>query len=791
MRRNTWVAGLSVQRDDLRAPGLINKTPEGARRSNLRRGLGFSGLIGATIAATLLLPTPGVAAECDRQCISAKLDFFAPQNLRQLSALVLPARPSVTWLANSEGFAYARQSADDVILYRVDIPAGQRAVVVTASTIVALLPEADRVAAASLDPNALTLDADGASVRLVVKGRTYRFDLANRTVAAVVREISESASPDGQFRVFSRNHNLFSRGPDDKEIQLTSDGALWHSFSSGVADTQPSDRAILSGKLDDNAPWIGWIGNGPYFYVLRQDLRPVGELWMVDTITPGRPRLITQKMPLPGDRDLPKQELMIVDARDGSTVHVQTDGWDHIGNLDTGAGGFWPSKDGNTLYFARMTRGYGAVELCAADVKSGKVRVILKEAPADGVSTRMADFVELDDGFLWRTDRDGFQHYALYDRSGRFVRTVTPERTTTETIRHVDRANKRIIYGSFDNPDLRNPAQIRMRSASWKTGKSIALDTEDAHHETSMSPDGQWYVDTMSRPDQPPRMVLRSHDGEIVMAVDDSNAAALRAAGWIMPEPFQVPAADGVTPLHGVMWRPNGINEKAQLPIVADVYPGPSGETVPFLFQLAPESARLASLGFAVVRSGQRGGSPIPGRAYHRYARSFGNVRDYPIADNKAVLQELANQNPVLDINRVGIIGHSGGGLMSATAIMLEPDFYKVAVSSAGNHDNNIYEMGSSEYHFGDPFIGPAGSKTGYATNQELASRLKGKLLLIHGMLDDDVPVANSLRLMDALIRAGKDFDTLILPSQRHAFDGVHGDYVRIKRWQYLIRWLQ
>jgi dipeptidyl-peptidase 4 len=791
MRRNTWGVGLSVQRDDLRAPGLINKTPESARRSNLRRGLGFSGLIAATIAATLLLPTPGVAAECDRQCIGTKLDFCAPENLRQLSALVLPSRPGITWLANSEGFAYARQSTDDVILYRVDIPSRQRTVVVAASTILSLVPEADRVAAVSLEPNALTLDANGTSVRLVAKGQTYRFDLATRAITPVVREKSTSVSPDGQFHVFSRNHNLFSSGPDDKVVQLTSDGELWHSFSSGVADTQPSDRAILSGKLDSNAPWIGWIGNGPHFYVLRQDLRPVGDLWMIDTTTPGRPRLITQKMPLPGDQNLPKQELMIIDARDGSTVHVQTDGWDHIGNLDTGAGGLWPSKDGNTLYFARMTRGYGVVELCAADVKSGRVRVILKEAPADGVSTRMADFIELDDGFLWRTDRDGFQHYALYDRSGRFIRTVTPERTTTETIRHVDRANKRIIYASFDNPDLRNPAQIRMRSASWKTGKSIALDTEDAHHETSMSPDGKWYVDTMSRPDQPPRMVLRSSDGKIAMEVDDSNAVALRTAGWIVPEPFQVSAADGKTPLHGVMWRPNGVAETAALPIVADVYPGPSMETVPFLFQLAPETAQLASLGFAVVRSGQRGGSPIPGKAYHRYARTFGSVRDYPIADNKAVLEGLAKRNPTLDINRVGIIGHSGGGFMSATAILLEPDFYKVAVSASGNHDNNVYEMGSSEYHFGDPFTGPAGSKTGYATNQELANRLKGKLLIIHGMLDDDVPVANSLRLMDALIRADKDFDTLILPSQRHAYEGPYKDYVRMQRWRYLIRWLQ
>lgn len=737
-------------------------------------------------AAIMLAAQPVTAAEpapCATACQVGRSIAERDARIRRLSETIAPAAPRVTWLTDGDAFAYPRETADDVSLQRVDIGERRRTEVVRASEIAAKLPRP--VSAAGLTARALSLSPDGKAAILAVSGTRYRYDLAARTVTPLPAG-DAAVSPTGAYQVFTRDHDLYATGPDGQTRRLSQDSALWYSFAGAVADTQPTNDAVLDGRLDADPPWINWIGDSSRFYVVRQDLRQTGETWLVDSMAKPRPRLVTQKMPYPGDKPLPKVELWIFDAGGGPGVRVATDGWDHLGNLDTGAGGFWPSKDGATLFFTRMTRGYGVVELCAADVKTGAVRVILSETFPNGSSVRYRDFRELKTGFLWRTERDGYEHYALYDRSGTFVRTVTPEPLASQRLLHVDEARGEILYGAYDDARLRSSVQVRMRRASWLTGRSVALDQEDSHHEVSMAPDGRWYVDTISRPDQAPRIVVRDRSGKIAMTVETSDTSALTASGWTAPRAIRAIADDGKTPLYGWLW-PSGDKSGAKHPIVSIVYPGPSGESMPFRFDPTEQASALSELGPAVLRAGERGGSPMRGAAYHRYARTFGNVRDYPIADNKTMILAAAKADPGVDLSRVGVMGHSGGGLMSTTAILLEPDFYKVAVSSAGNHDNNIYEMGSGEFHFGDPVTGPAGSPEGYAANQALASRLKGRLMIVHGMRDSDVPVMNSFRLVDALIKARKDFELLILPSQNHGFTGIDADYARLKMWTFMI----
>jgi len=377
-------------------------------------------------------------------------------------------------------------------------------------------------------------------------------------------------------------------------------------------------------------------------------------------------------------------------------------------------------------------------------------------------------------------------NYGLYDWGGRFIRMVTPEPLATQRLLHLDETRGEIIYGAHDDATIRNPAQVRARRSNLATGESVALDQEDAHHELSVSPTGRWYVDTVSRPDLAPQILVRDRDGQVVMTVETSDTTALAAAGWAPPRPVTTLADDGQTKLYGWLW-PSGRSDGRAKPLVSLVYPGPSGESTPFRFDPTDQAAALAELGPLVLRAGQRGGSAVRGSAYHRYALSFGSVRDYPVADNATMIRALAAEDPRIDLSRVGIMGHSGGGLMATTAILLEPDLYKVAVASSGNHDNNIYEMGSGEFHFGHPITGPAGGPEGYAANQALADRLQGELMIVHGMRDTDVPVTNSLRLIDALIKAGKRFEMLILPSQDHGFTGIDADYAKIRMWTFMI----
>lgn len=752
----------------------------------------LSTLCAIALFATVAVVTPVQAStngQCDFTCRESRGDVFSPVAVRQLSDAIAPAAPAVVWQNDSKAFYYARTLASDVVLYKVDPIAQTRQEVIRASTILARA-DVKGVPAGSLPAAALSVDGGGQRVRLNIGEEQLTYALADNTVSRSRPDRHAATSPDGQYNVWTKDHNLYSSAADGDTVQLSNDGELWRSFSSGMADTQPTDIAVITGSADARAPRIGWIGSGTKFYIQRQDLRTTGDLWQIDSLAQPRPRLITQKMPLPGETNLPVSELWIFDAKGGLAVRVDTGDWVHVGNLDPGQGGIWPSRNGRTLYFARMTRGYSAVELCAADVATGKVRVILREAPSDGWSVRFADFRELENGFLWRSDRSGFQHYGLYDWSGRFVRDVTPGNTSAWSILDLSPDGREMSYTAFDDARYRNPAQFRTHIVNIGTGKSRPLDREDAHHEVTLAPDGGHYVDAFSRPDLAPTMVVRDRAGAIVMTVESSDTSALERSGWRAPARIRTLAADKATPLYGWLWLPGQNSDEGSLPIVADVYPGPSTEMGPIRFDPDNPNGRLAAAGFAVLNIGQRGGTFIRGKRYQHYPFEVGSVRDYPIADNKAAIRGVASQFPVIDIDRVSIIGHSGGGLMAATAMMLAPDFYKVGVASAGNHDNNLYEMGSGEFNFGDPLTGPAGSPDGYATNQALAPRLQGKLLLIHGALDNDVPLGNTMRLSDALIKAGKNFDLLILPSQRHGFRGVDREYVRRKTLAYLLEHL-
>lgn len=261
------------------------------------------------------------------------------------------------------------------------------------------------------------------------------------------------------------------------------------------------------------------------------------------------------------------------------------------------------------------------------------------------------------------------------------------------------------------------------------------------------------------------------------MTIQESDFSQLFAAGYKFPEPFKVKAADGVTDLYGVMYKPFDFDSTKIYPIVDYVYPGPQVESVTYPFtRMSPRTDRLAQAGFIVITVGQRGGHPSRSKWYHNYG--YGNMRDYPLADHKHAIEQLAARHPFIDINRVGIHGHSGGGFMSTAAMFQYPDFFKAAVSCAGNHDNRIYNRWWSETHHGVKEVVSEKGDTTFmykiATNPEIANRLKGHLLLIHGDIDNNVHPANTIRVVNALIRSGKRFDMLILPGQRHGFGDMN-----------------
>jgi dipeptidyl aminopeptidase/acylaminoacyl peptidase len=315
------------------------------------------------------------------------------------------------------------------------------------------------------------------------------------------------------------------------------------------------------------------------------------------------------------------------------------------------------------------------------------------------------------------------------------------------------------------------------------------LNPGNANHGVSMPEHARFFVDTATRVDQAPSSELRDNLGNLAVKLEETDVSLLLEQGYKFPEPFIVKADDGVTDLAGVMYKPHDFDPKKKYPIIAYVYPGPQTESVSKTFNPMPYTQWLAQFGFIVIEVGNRGGTPQRSKWYHNFG--YGNLRDYGLADKKAAIEQLARKHSFIDVHRVGIYGHSGGGFMSTAAMLVYPDFFKVAVSSAGNHENNIYNYTWSEKHHGIKEVtGRDGNVTfeySIDKNSEIARNLKGKLLLVHGDIDNNVHMANTMRVVDALIKANKRFDMIIVPGSRH---GISGEWWNWTRAEYFCKHL-
>lgn len=566
-------------------------------------------------------------------------------------------------------------------------------------------------------------------------------------------------SANKKWQLFAREHNLWlKRTADSVNRQLTTDAGLFYSFNINEEDT--------SSRKENNSEAV-WIKGTEAFYVVRKDRRKVGTMTVVHTLTQPRPRAVSYKYETPLDKDVVQYELYIGNAAKGTFLRVDTDRW----------------KDqqleilyaGSRLYFLRQNRTRDEVELCAVDTATGAVKVLIHEVSKPSINEDLFKVHILEDGksILWWSDRTGWGHYYRYDGEGRLQNAVTSGNWTAGKIIRIDTAGNELYLYGYGREEGINPyyAQVYRTDLS---GNTINLLTPgNATHQVFVGVNGKYMVDTYSRIDLEPRTVVRDMKGKEIMEAWKPDMSRLYRYGWKQPRMFTVRAADGVTDLYGLMWMPFNFDSTRKYPVISQVYPGPQIETVWSEFTVLDRynNTSLAQEGFIVVVMGHRGGSPYRSKAYHTYG--YGNLRDYALADDKAGLEQLAKRFPFMDIGRVGIFGHSGGGMMAVAALGNYPDFYKVAVASAGNHDNRMYNR-----TWGETYQGTDSSfRFTVKTNQELASSIKGKLLLVAGEVDQNVHPGHTYRMVDALIHAGKDFDMLILPGQSHKYEGDYKSY--------------
>lgn len=601
-------------------------------------------------------------------------------------------------------------------------------------------------------------------------------------------------SPDGSVAVYERNYNLFymsgedveklRRNPKDTTVvehRLTSDGTADFSYSwyeDSVTQIDTAERYAVD---------LYWSPDSRRFAVVRNDVSKIDDLWVIDVLSEPRPKLQSYKYQMPGEespaahlelfdmRDLSRREIA-VDAYKDQTVYICERTPLHRDAYDKPVRKIW-SGDNDKFYIQRQSRDIKRIDLCAVDAATGECRQIVHEQMNTSIESREPVLVNGGADIVQWSERTGWAHLYLYSADGGLRHAITSGDWHVSDIVRIDDERKVIYFVATGYDKSENPYYNHLYRVNYDGSGLRRLDPADYNGVFSVSDDGRYFTTTYSRVDTAPVSELYTTDGRRVMQLEEVDMTPLTEMGYRFPERFTVKAADGVTDLYGVMYKPFDFDPAKKYPIIEYVYPGPQTEAVNESWSIGMNRIdRLAQIGFVVITVGNRGGHPDRSKWYHNYG--YGNLRDYGLKDKVVAAQQLAARYPFIDINRVGIHGHSGGGFMSTAAILMYPDFFKVAVSCAGNHDNRIYNRWWSEKHHGiKEEVSEEGDTTfvyKISTNPELASRLKGRLLLVHGDMDDNVHPGNTIRVVDALIKANKRFDMLILPGQHHGFGSMN-----------------
>ena len=619
-----------------------------------------------------------------------------------------------------------------------------------------------------------------------------------------------NVSPDGLVGVYMKNSNLFymdtlnmrkaAKDPKDStlvEHRITSDGFKDFCYAAGnYAGNTVTDTTKRVFPFD-----LAWSPDSKHFAVMRWDMRPVKDFWVINSLSLPRPTLETYKYQMPGEPG-PLGHLYIFNANDWSSHQVKINAFkDQDLSLQTAPGTVKTSfnefdnytwlGDNSGFYLNRLSRDLKRLDICYVGIGSDSTKTVLSERMNTYVESRPLRIIDNGRKMIHWSERNGWANLYLYNADGTLIRNLTEGAYHVDDVLAVNEKEGYVLFRACGKEKGENPYQMHVYSVSLQGGEPKLLDMPDMNIDAIATEDGKYFIANYSRVDYKPASALYDAKGRKVCDLGEADFSLLFAAGYKFPERFTVKAADGITDLYGAIYKPFDFDSTKVYPICDYVYPGPQVEANNIEWSRGfTRTDRLAQLGFIVITVGNRGGHPDRSKWYHNYG--YGNLRDYGLEDQKYAIQQLGAKYPWIDLGRVGIHGHSGGGFMSTAAILKYPDFFKAAVSCAGNHDNNIYNRWWSEQHHGIQEKIEAGDTTfvySIETNPQIAKNLKGHLMLVHGDIDNNVHPANTIRVVNALIRANKRFDMLILPGQRHGF-GDMNEYFFWRMADYYCEWL-
>ncbi|HLF45096.1 MAG TPA: prolyl oligopeptidase family serine peptidase [Chitinophagaceae bacterium] len=688
------------------------------------------------------------------------------------------------WFADSTGFSFITQNKQGKYFNKLELKKMQIEPLFDHQRLAKILTDSLKISVKSTDlPVNAILHIDKSKISFIAGGKTYFLDLNTYNISQKVENppvLLEEKSPDGRWIAYTDQYNLYIKSTENGTIkQLSTGGKKNYEFATyyGWAD-------IIEGENGERPPRfrVNWSPDSKWIQTFICDLRFGNKMylldWGVDTLY--RARLLSYYRASPGDTAMVRMIPVFFNIETGEE-YIKSE----LRSTHTNPISYEWSKESGIIYEENHHRGYQQIDLHRIDLNSRSSDLLYRETSQTNIDTYNSWIVEEWGKIIIASEKDGWRQLYSLDIKNKSFTPVTNGTYYVNNISFFDKKSKTIIFTASGKEAGRNPYYQH----AYKTGidgkRFVILTPENANHDISVSPDGKYFTDNISALDQPAKTVLRDiSSGKILKELSNAIIEDLLAMNYRFPETFTSTGRDGSTTIYGAIWKPSNFDPAKKYPVIDQSYTGPHTNMFPRSFQaaLARNNQPLAELGFIVVTIDGMG---TAGRSKAFHNVSYKNMGKN-LTDHILTIKELAKKYSWIDADRVGIFGHSAGGFDAGHAVLEFPDFYKVAVASSADHDFRMEKDWWPEMYMG----WPVDSTYHYVSNITMAGNLKGKLLITHGGIDENVNPSATFKLAEALVKADKEFDMLILPSQRHGYTGKFNDYFTKKKWNYFVEHL-
>ncbi len=699
------------------------------------------------------------------------------QNKKVFNLFIQP-----NWFPDSTGAWYINQSLDNKKYLKVTLPDQMVSDLFDHQKLARILTDSSGT---DVKPNDLPISKieykSPTELKITTEHKTYILNTQTYSLSAPPEDLqtneNEKYSPDKKWIAYTKDYNLYVKSNETGEVkQLSQSGTKGYEYATwyGWADIMEGENG---GRPDHFG--VDWSEDSEWIFVNICDLRSAQKMylldWSVDTLY--RPKLLSYYRGSPGDTSMVYMKPVFYNVVSGKEINVDLPRSTHINSI----GVKWSTKPG-TVFLQRMTRGYQNINIYKFDLKTEKLQTVYAETSPTNIDNFTYELAEKSDLIFLLSEKNGWRQLYSLDLKTQEEKLITNGAFYINSLVRIDEENQKIYFLASGKEKGRNPYYQHLYSVSFNGENLKLLTSEHRHHQISISPDGNYFIDNFSTVNIPTTTVLRSSaTGEILMTLGQADVTGLK--GWNPPEIFTAKAHDGKTTLYGAIWKPTNFDSTYLYPVIEYSYTGPHTQLFPKDFSRAFRLQTYAELGFVVLVVDGLGSS---GRSKQFHDYSYKNLGGN-LKDHVGAIKQLGRRYSWIDTTRVGIFGHSAGGYDAAHAVLAYPDFYKVAVASSADHDHRMEKAWWPEMYMG----WPVDSAYHLQSNITMAGNLKGKLLITHGGIDENVNPSATFKLAEALIKEDKEFDMLILPSQRHGYQGDHLKYFAKRRWNYFVKHLR